>query len=102
MRLTLDLDNKKDILNELSKYGKVEVWISSSAHGRHYIIDGLTKEQVIELRLKYDDPKRIIMDNNRTPLSRSVLFTKKRLHKGEKIYKEFHAKKIKEKRLEEF
>uniref|UniRef100_A0A6H1ZNA4 Uncharacterized protein n=1 Tax=viral metagenome TaxID=1070528 RepID=A0A6H1ZNA4_9ZZZZ len=96
MRLTLDLDSKKDIFRELQKYGKIEVWKSASAHGRHYIIKGLTKEQVVELRLKFDDLKRVAMDNLRTPLSRNVLFTEKRLYKGREIYKEFHAAKLKD------
>lgn len=79
MRLTLDVDIKKDILKELELYGDVEIFRSSCRGGYHYVIRGLSKEVVKKLRLKYDDKKRLALDNIRLPISRNVLFENKKL-----------------------
>lgn len=96
MRLTLDIDSREDLMKVLRRYGNVEVWKSSSKTGMHYIIYGLTTEQVKEVRLMFDDKKRIVMDNLRTPLTQNVLFDSKTFRRGRKIYKQFNAVKLKD------
>jgi len=81
MRLTLDLDSYDEYIKVYrylsKKYGveNLEVRKSSTkSDGYHIIVRGLSMDEVVKLRLKYDDKKRIAIDNMRIPLTRNVLF----------------------------
>lgn len=99
MRLTIDIDNKKELVKIVKRINSFfdnrklidEIWLSSSGRGYHIIIYGLqiTFEQCLELRSFFGDDKlRVYIDRIRDKVGHAtqVLFTSKENKQAMKLY----------------
>ncbi len=98
LRITIDLDNKKDLkkcvdkIITVFKYNPIdEIYLSASKKGYHIIIRGLKltwRESWLLRDLFMDDKKRIHIDHIRNSLNQvtQVLWTLKGTKKAKKVY----------------